>query len=61
MDGFQHAAPREHFMGLHQVKVVVDPRFSTNPQINVFRNGTFDIANVTCTVVGYLEDVPATP
>jgi hypothetical protein len=53
--------PREHYMGLHQVRIVIDPRFSTNPQINVFRNGNFvDPAQVICTILGYLEDIPAT-
>jgi hypothetical protein len=52
--------PREHYMGLHQVRIVVDPRFSTNPQFNVFKNGASDLAEVTCTILGYLEDIPAT-
>lgn len=52
--------PEEHYMGLHQVRIVIDPRFNNSPQINVFRNGTLDLARVTCTIVGYLEDIPAT-
>ena len=53
--------PRENYMGLHQVRIVVDPRFSNSPQINVFRNGNFvDPAQVICTILGYLEDIPAT-
>lgn len=52
--------PEEHYMGLHQVRIVIDPRFTTNPQINVFRNGSLDLARVTCTILGYLEDIPAT-
>jgi len=53
--------PREHYMGLHSMRMVIDPRFTNNPQINVFRSsGATDVSSVTCTILGYLEDIPAT-
>lgn len=52
--------PREHCMGLHQVRIVVDPRVVTSMQLNVFRNIDFtEAASVTCNLMGYLEDIPA--
>jgi hypothetical protein len=53
--------PREHYMGLHKVRIVIDPRYVNGAQFNVFRSGIGDIAEVTCTIIGYLEDIPATP
>ena len=53
--------PSEHYMGLHPVKIVIDPRFTNSPQINIFRSsGTNVVSPVTCNILGYLEDIPAT-
>jgi hypothetical protein len=53
--------PREYCMGLHNVRIVIDPRYVALPEINVFRSAFGDPADVRCTILGYLEDIPAVP